>query len=101
MAGLSAVNVLCETVFMHLPVADIGRGASRLHDLVDPGGVLYLSWRVTTGPDVRDGAGRLYTAFPAGLVRNALSGAVVLHDAEQRSDSLGNVIQRLIVRRPT
>ena len=100
LTGRSAANVLCETVLMHLPSAEIGRGAARLYDLVEPGGVLYLSWRVTTGADVRDDAGRLYTAFPAGLVREALNGAVVLHDAEQRSASSGKVIHRVIVRRP-
>jgi len=98
--GLSADNVLCETVLMHLPLAEIGLGVSRLYHLLEPCGVLYLSWRVTLGDDVRDDAGRLYTAFPPALVREALRGAVVLHDAEQRSASSGKVIHRIIVRRP-
>jgi hypothetical protein len=85
---------------MHLPVAEIGLGVSRLYHLLEPDGVLYLSWRVTVGDDVRDDAGRLYTAFPPSLVREALRGAVVLYDAEQRSASSGKVIHRIIVRRP-
>lgn len=95
-----ASNVLCETVIMHLPVADIPRSASRLYGLVSPGGTLYLSWRVTSEHDQRDASGRLYSAFSADIVRVALNGATVLHDAEVRSDSSKKVIHRLVVSKP-
>ncbi|WP_310731470.1 class I SAM-dependent methyltransferase, partial [Burkholderia pseudomultivorans] len=38
-------NVLCETVVMHLEPADAVAAATRLADLLMPGGTLYLSWR--------------------------------------------------------
>ena len=42
-------NVLCETVIMHLRApADRARGAPPARHL-KPGGILYLSWRVTEG----------------------------------------------------
>ena len=36
-------NVLCETVIMHLPPADIAAAARSLISLLKPNGVLYLS----------------------------------------------------------
>jgi SAM-dependent methyltransferase len=65
-------NVVCETVLMHLPRAQVQPAACSLARIVAPGGTLYLSWRVTEGADVRDAAGRLYCAFPAADVRGAL-----------------------------
>lgn len=43
-------NVVCETVIMHLPPAQIGAAVRRLLALLRPGGTLYLSWRVTPRP---------------------------------------------------
>ena len=94
-----ASNVLCETVLMHLPAAEIAWAARRILELVEPGGVLYLSWRVTTGEDVRDPAGRLYSAFPASLVLDALADGTVLLEEEQRSLSSGRTVHRVVVRR--
>jgi SAM-dependent methyltransferase len=88
-------NVLCETVVMHLPREQIAAAVRRLGALLKPDGILYLSWRVTRGPDVRD-AGRLYTAFDAALVRGALAGATLLLDEEAVSASSGKVIHRLV-----
>lgn len=92
-------NVLCETVIMHLPPADVGPSVRRMLELLAPGGTLYLSWRVTPDADRRDENGRLYAAFDASVVREALDGAAVLHDRESVSASSAKVIHRIIARR--
>ena len=93
-------NVLCETVLMHLPPAEIGPSVRSLRALLKPGGTLYLSWRVTDGEDQRDPAGRLYAAFDKSLVTSALApGDAVLHDEDRVSVSSGKRVQRLLVRR--
>jgi SAM-dependent methyltransferase len=98
-ADASFTNVLCETVIMHLPPEDVAPSVRRLLAILAPGGVLYLSWRVTRGADLRDGHGRLYGAFDADIVRGVLGGAEVLLDEEALSKSSGKVIHRLIVRK--
>jgi SAM-dependent methyltransferase len=98
-ADASYANVLCETVIMHLPRDDLAPAVRRLLAILAPGGVLYLSWRVTRGADLRDSHGRLYGAFDADLVRGALGSAEVLLDEEAVSDSSGKVIHRLVARK--
>ena len=92
-------NVLCETVIMHLPVADIGAAVRRLADLLTEEGTLYLSWRVTEGDDRRDDAGRLYGAFDPALVLAALDGLDILLDEQTVSASSAKTVRRLIARR--
>jgi len=99
-ADASFANVLCETVIMHLVGAAIVPSLRRLLAIVAPGGTLYLSWRVTSGNDVRDRYGRLYGAFDAGLVRDALAGTQVVLDEEVVSESSAKTIHRLVVRKP-
>jgi SAM-dependent methyltransferase len=99
LADSSLDNVLCETVIMHLPRALIAPAVRRLLAVLKPNGILYLSWRVTDGTDQRDGVGRLYTAFDGNLVREALSGAVVLLDDEPVSLSSGKKIHRIVARK--
>jgi 2-polyprenyl-3-methyl-5-hydroxy-6-metoxy-1,4-benzoquinol methylase len=89
-------NVLCETVIMHLDRALIAPSVRRLLDIVKPGGVLYQSWRITDGTDLRDARGRLYAAFDASLVRTELSTARLLRDEEVISASSGKTIHRLV-----
>jgi SAM-dependent methyltransferase len=89
-------NVLCETVIMHLDRALIASSVRRLLDIAKPGGVLYLSWRVTDGADLRDAHGRLYAAFDAALVRAELSTATLLLDEGVISASSGKRIHRLV-----
>jgi SAM-dependent methyltransferase len=98
-AEASFVNVLCETVVMHLPQADVAPSVRRLMAILEPGGTLYLSWRVTRGADIRDGHGRLYGAFDTDIVRGALGDAEVLLDEEAVSASSGKAIHRLVVRK--
>jgi SAM-dependent methyltransferase len=100
-ADASFANVLCETVIMHLPRDDVAPAVRRLLAILAPGGVFYLSWRVTRGADVRDGHGRLYGAFDADIVRGALGSAEVLLDEEAVSESSGKVIHRLVASRAT
>ena len=93
-------NVLCETVIMHLDPALIAPSVRRMLELTKPGGIFYLSWRVTDVADVRDAHGRLYAAFDAALVRAELVAATSLLDEEVVSASSGKKIHRLIVKKP-
>jgi len=92
-------NVLCETVIMHLDRALIAPSVARMLDIVKPGGIFYLSWRVTDGADQRDQHRRLYAAFDAPLVWAALSTATRLLDEEVVSASSGKRIHRVVVRK--
>jgi SAM-dependent methyltransferase len=96
----SFANVLCETVIMHLAQEAIAPAVRRLLAILDPGGILYLSWRVTAGADLRDTCGRLYGAFDADLVRDLLAGVHVLLDEEVVSASSEKTIHRFVVRQP-
>jgi SAM-dependent methyltransferase len=103
LAGIAANsfdNVLCETVIMHLDRAQVAPSVRRLLDIVKPGGVLYLSWRVTRDRDQRDAHGRLYAAFDAAEVRAELASAQLLLDEEVVSASSGKTIHRLVARKP-
>lgn len=73
-------NVVCLTVIMHLPRAEIAPAVRRMADIVSAGGVLYLTWRTAKDGDRRDQHGRLYSAFDSSLVRDALSGQTILFD---------------------
>lgn len=93
-------NVLCETVIMHLPPAQVGPSVRALLALLRPGGTLYLSWRVTEDADARDPAGRLYAAFDPQVVIDQLApGDAILHDEDRVSVSSGRRVRRLVVRR--
>jgi len=92
-------NVLCETVIMHLTDDAILSSVERLMAILRPGGVLYLSWRVTNGADQRDTHGRLYAAFDKRCVTRALATAVVLLDEETVSASSGKTIHRIVARK--
>lgn len=98
-AGDAFDNVLCETVIMHLPLAQIAPSVRRLVAILKPGGALYLSWRVTAGSDRRDAHGRLYTAFDAALVRDVLAGAAIVFDEEAVSESSKKIIHRIVARK--
>lgn len=100
-ADASFDNVVCETVIMHLPPAQIATATRRLLAIVKPGGILYLSWRITEDSDLRDKNDRLYAAFDAALVREALAGATLLLDEAVLSVSSGKKIHRLIARKET
>ncbi len=99
-ADRSFANVLCETVIMHLAQDAIAPAVRRLSAILEPGGTLYLSWRVTAGADLRDTYGRLYGAFDAVSVRGLLAGAQVLLDEEVVSASSKKTVHRFVVRQP-
>jgi SAM-dependent methyltransferase len=92
-------NVLCETVIMHLDRAMIAPSVRRMLEITKPGGIFYLSWRITEGADLRDAHGRLYAAFEAPLVRAELSTTTPLLDEEVISESSGKKIYRLVARK--
>ena len=93
-------NVLCETVIMHLPLAQVAPSVRSLLALLRPGGTLYLSWRVTEDASTRDPAGRLYAAFDKSLVTAELgAGDTILFDEDAPSVASGKRIQRLVIRR--
>ncbi|KJC58583.1 SAM-dependent methyltransferase [Bradyrhizobium sp. LTSPM299] len=98
-ASNSFDNVLCETVIMHLDHALIAPAVRRMFDIVKPGGVFYLSWRVIEGADLRDAHGRLYAAFDATQVRAELTAATLLLDEELVSVSSGKTVHRLVARK--
>jgi SAM-dependent methyltransferase len=93
-------NVLCETVVMHLAPPAVAPSVRRMLALLKPGGVLYVSWRVTDGADLRDKYGRLYAAFDKTLVLGQLAGAAILLDEAVVSASSGKRIHRIVARRP-
>jgi SAM-dependent methyltransferase len=92
-------NVLCETVIMHLDRADIAPSVRRMLDIVRPGGILYLSWRVTEGENLRDKQDRLYAAFEPALVLAELKTTTTLLDEEVVSASSAKTIHRVVVRK--
>jgi SAM-dependent methyltransferase len=92
-------NVLCETVIMHLDEGSIPAAVAKLVAILRPGGILYLSWRVTSGADQRDGNGRLYAAFAPDVVRGALGPVDLLLDDEVASVSSGKTIHRIVARK--
>ncbi len=93
-------NVLCETVIMHLDRAQIAPSVRRMLEIVKPGGILYLSWRVTEGESQRDKYARLYAAFEPSLVRSELAAATTLLDEDVVSASSGKRIHRIVARKP-
>jgi SAM-dependent methyltransferase len=95
----SFTNVLCETVIMHLEHAMIVPSVARLVSILDPGGTLYLSWRVTEGADRRDEHGRLYAAFDPALVFQGLGTADILWDEQSGSLSSGKLVRRVVARK--
>ena len=95
----SFANVLCETVIMHLEPEAITPAVERLLAIFVPGGVLYLSWRVTEGADRRDEHGRLYAAFDPERVLRALATTEILLDEQVGSVSSGKLIRRIVARK--
>jgi SAM-dependent methyltransferase len=93
-------NVLCETVIMHLAPAAIAPSVRRMLAILKPGGVLYVSWRVTEGADLRDQHGRLYAAFDKVLVAGQLAEPTLLLDETVISASSGKRIYRIVARKP-
>jgi SAM-dependent methyltransferase len=92
-------NVLCETVIMHLDVAQIAPSVRRMIEITKPGGILYLSWRVTEGDNQRDAHERLYAAFESLLVLSELATAKTLLDEDVVSASSGKRIHRIVARK--
>jgi SAM-dependent methyltransferase len=92
-------NVLCETVIMHLPTEQIDPAVRKLLTILQPGGILYLTWRVTDGADHRDEHGRLFAAFDPEVVKGAFFEAELLLDEEKTSASSGKKIHRLIAQK--
>jgi len=90
-------NVVCETVLMHLPRAEIAPAVARMLEILKPGGVIYMSFRITEDADHREKDGRLFTAYVGDHVRRTLAGQTILFDetVERRP---GVVLQRLIAR---
>lgn len=92
-------NVVCETVIMHLSTVSIPSAIQNLRRLLKPGGILYLSWRVTEGKDVRHSDGRLYSAFTPEFVLKQFNESEVLHFEDKVSASSGKRVCRLITKK--
>jgi len=95
----SFTNVLCETVIMHLEPEAVTPAVERLLAILVPGGILYLSWRVTEGADRRDEHGRLYATFDPERVLRALKATQILLDEQVGSVSSGKLIRRIVARK--
>jgi len=98
-ADSSFVNVLCETVLMHLHALLVPLAVRRLLAILAPGGVLYLSWRVTEGIGQRDERGRLYTALDPAMVVATLTPTDVLFEESGVSESSGKLVHRIVAQR--
>lgn len=102
LAGIAADtydNVLCETVIMHLDQSVVAGSVGRMLEITKPGGVLYLSWRVTEGADARDAHGRLYAAVDTQAVLAELSATTLLLNERVVSSSSGKIISRLVAKK--
>jgi SAM-dependent methyltransferase len=99
LAANACDNVLCETVIMHLDRGQITPSVRRMLEIVKPGGILYLSWRVTEVENQRDRHARLYAAFEPSLVRAELTTTTTLLDAEVVSASSQKRIHRIVARK--
>jgi SAM-dependent methyltransferase len=97
-AERSFANVLCETVIMHLEPEAVTPAVERLLDILVPGGVLYLSWRVEPS-DRRDQHGRLYAAFDPERVLRVLTATKVLLDEQVGSVSSGRLVRRIVAQK--
>lgn len=93
------VNVLCETVIMHLDPGAVTPAVRKLVAILRPEGTLYLSWRLTEGSDTRDQHDRLYAAFDPAAVLAGLTEATVLFDETSVSASSGKAIRRILARK--
>lgn len=91
-------NILCETVIMHLPKAQVSTAIESLKRILQKDGVLYLSWRVTEGEDTRHSDGRLYSAFEPNIILNEFDRDGILHFEDKISASSGKRVCRLIYR---
>lgn len=92
-------NVVCETVIMHLPTIQIHPAIQSLRRILKYGGIMYLSWRVTEGEDIRHSDGRLYSAFSPEFVVTQFRGSEVLHFEDNVSASSGKRVCRLVIKK--
>lgn len=91
-------NVFCETVIMHLPKIQIESAIENLKRILKPNGVLYLSWRVTEGEDIRHKDGRLYSAFEPEFIMSQFDPTGILFSEDKLSISSQRRVCRLIWR---
>lgn len=89
-------NIFCETVIMHLPKSEVTQALTNLKRILKRDGVLYLSWRVVEGDDVRHKDGRLYSSFDPKLVTDQFSAHGVLLAEDKISLSSQKRVSRLI-----
>lgn len=92
-------NVFCETVIMHLPKVQIESAIKNLKRILKPNGVMYLSWRVTEGEDIRHKDGRLYSAFDPEFIVSQLYPTGVLFFEDKISVSSQKRVCRLVWRK--
>jgi len=92
-------NVLCETVIMHLPDAEIREAVIQLLSLLVPGGVLALSWRISDEKTQRDDHGRLYSMFSTSNVLDELQEHELLVDSESINLSSQKKVRRIVVKK--
>ncbi|TCV97427.1 hypothetical protein EC912_101439 [Luteibacter rhizovicinus] len=84
---------------MHLESGSVVPSVDRLLSLLVPGGILYLSWRVTEDADRRDAHGRLFAAFDPSLVLKSLALTEILLDEQIESVSSRKTVRRIVARK--
>lgn len=92
-------NLVCETVIMHLSTTNIQRSIQSLGRLLKTDGIMYLSWRVTEGEDMRHSDGRLYSAFSPDFILTQFKTSEILHFEDKVSSSSGKRVCRLIIKK--
>lgn len=92
-------DVLCETVIMHLETDVIEPSIRRLLQILQPSGILYLSWRTDEISNRRDDRGRLYNAFDPMIVLNAMKNEQILANEKSVSLSSNKALQRIVARK--
>ena len=89
-------NILCETVIMHLDKSVIPTALDSLKNLLEPKGVIHLSWRVNIDNDQRHEDGRLYSAFESSFILDHFQGFSELHFEDKISLSSNKRVCRLV-----
>jgi len=101
-ADSSFVQILCETVLMHLAPETHERSIRNLLRVLSSGGVLLASWRrAEPSADGRDAAGRLYAPVDFDAIKAGPLGSTfeVLEDQEILSPSSGKWIREVVLQK--
>lgn len=95
-------QILCETVLMHLPESEHQLSVQNILRILKTNGVLLMSWRMAeSGPESRDGDGRLYSKvdFKKLFGNSEKMGIEILDHQIITSPSSGKQIEELVIQK--